>query len=333
MGLYAVDVFDVTPDLSLTASARLNIAQIDLRDRLGTALNGAHSFTRVNPGLGATWKLAGNVTLYGGYSESNRAPTAGELSCANPASPCLLDAFLVSDPPLKQVVSRDVELGLRGNWNPAGMPGVFDWNVSAFNTNVAHDILLLSTDINGFGFFQNAGATRRQGGDFKLGYRDGRWRANLTYSYLSATFRSPENLSSDSPAAGADGIIHVRLGDHLPMNPANRVALSVDYAATRDWNIGGDVRYQSGQYFVGDESNQEPKLAGYTTLDLHSSYLLGSGFTMFGEIENVFDKHYGTYGAFTELDGLPPSFNLRNPRTISPAPGRLFFAGVRKEFG
>lgn len=331
-GLYIVDVFDVTPDLSFTASGRLNIAQIDLRDRLGTALNGSHNFTRFNPGLGATWKLASNVTFYGGYSESNRAPTAGELSCANPASPCLLDAFLVSDPPLKQVVSRDVEAGVRGSWSPAGLAGAFDWNVSLYNTNVAHDILLLSTDINGFGFFQNAGTTRRRGADLKLGYRGDRWKANLTYSYLNASFRTPEELSSDSPAADADGLIHVHPGDHLPMNPSNRIAFSVDYAVTHDWGIGGDIRYQSGQYFVGDESNQEAKLPGYTTLDLHSSYTPGSGFTIFGEIENVFDQHYATYGAFTELDGLPPNFNLSNPRTISPAPGRLFFAGMRKEF-
>lgn len=332
-GFYAVDVFDVRPGFSLTASGRLNIAKVRLQDRFGTALNGSHSFTRFDSGIGAAWKIASNMTLYGGYSESNRAPTAGELSCADPASPCLLDAFLVDDPPLKQVVSRDFEAGLRGSASAGSLPGTFEWSVGAYNTNIANDILLLATDVNGFGFFQNAGDTRRRGVDARLGYRDGRWRANLSYSYLAATFRDAEVLSSDSPAADADDLIYVHRGDRLPLNPANRLTLSVDYAATPAWTVGGDLRYQGSQYFAGDQSNQEPPLAGYATLDLHSSYEIAKGYTLFGEIENVFDKRYGTYGAFTELDGLPPRFTLSNPRTISPASGRLFFAGLRMQQG
>ncbi|HVX57384.1 MAG TPA: TonB-dependent receptor, partial [Candidatus Saccharimonadales bacterium] len=328
-GLYAVDVFDVAPGLSLTASGRLNLVKIRLQDRLGTALNGSHSFTRFNPGAGATWKIASGVTLYGGYSESNRAPTAGELSCADPASPCPLGAFLVSDPPLKQVVSHNLEAGARGIWAPASLPGVLDWSVGAYDTNIANDILLLATDINGFGFFQNAGDTRRRGIDARIGYRDDRWKMNFSYSYLAATFRDAETLSSNSPAADASGLIHVHPGDRLPLNPANRLTFSIDYAATADWGVGGDVRYQSGQYLAGDQSNRERQLPGYMTLALHSAYRIAPGYTVFGEIDNVFDKRYSTYGAFTELDGLPPSFTLSDPRTLSPAPGRLFFAGVR----
>jgi iron complex outermembrane recepter protein len=49
------------------------------------------------------------LTTYAGHSEADRAPTASELSCADPTSACLLDAFLVSDPNPKQVVSRTVE--------------------------------------------------------------------------------------------------------------------------------------------------------------------------------------------------------------------------------
>ena len=50
-----------------------------------------------------------------GYSESNRAPTPLELGCADPNKPCLLEGFLVSDPPLQQVVAKTYEAGLRGN--------------------------------------------------------------------------------------------------------------------------------------------------------------------------------------------------------------------------
>ena len=55
------------------------------------------------------------ITAYGGYSESNRAPTPLELGCSNPNQPCLIESFLVSDPPLQQVVSHTYEAGLRGD--------------------------------------------------------------------------------------------------------------------------------------------------------------------------------------------------------------------------
>ena len=49
-----------------------------------------------------------------GYSEANRAPTPLELGCSSPTTPCMIDNFLIADPPLKQVVSHTYEAGLRG---------------------------------------------------------------------------------------------------------------------------------------------------------------------------------------------------------------------------
>jgi iron complex outermembrane receptor protein len=329
-GFYARDGFDITPALTWTLSGRLNMADITLHDQLGSALNGHHEFTRFDPGTGLTYKLAPFATAYVGYSQSNRAPTAGELSCANPASPCLLDAFLVSDPSLKQVVSRNTEAGLCGKF--AADDGAFDWSVGIYRAEVARDILLVSTDVNGFGYFQNAGTTRHQGLDANIGYTTGDWHLGLAYSYLDATFRNALTVSSDSPAANGDGNIFVKPGDTLPLMPKSRVTLTGEYRVTPAWRVGADFRVQSGMYLAGDQSNQEPKLPGYNTVDLHSSYKLAEGFELFGEIENLFDRHYFTYGAFTELDGLPPGFSLTNPRTYSPSPGRVFYGGVRVNF-
>jgi hypothetical protein len=43
------------------------------------------------------------------------------------------------------------------------VPGQFLWNLGAYRPDSADDILLLGTQINGFGYFDNAGTTRRQG--------------------------------------------------------------------------------------------------------------------------------------------------------------------------
>ena len=238
-GLYAIDAFDLTERLTMTLSGRLNIADIKLQDFLGTSLNGSHDFARFDPGAGFTYKLAQDATFYLGYSEANRAPTAGELSCANPASPCLHDTFLVSDPALKQVVARTYETGLRGAFDSAPLDGHIVWSLGVYRSDVARDILLLATDVNGFGSFQNAGKTRHQGFDASVGYQSEAWRVNLAYSFLDATFRNALTLSSNSPAADASGLIVVHPGDTLPLMPRNRLTLGVDYAPSPGWTVGG----------------------------------------------------------------------------------------------
>ncbi len=323
LGAYFVDTLDVTRSLALTVSGRLNIALLDLSDHLGTALNARHGFTRFNPGVGATYRLTDSLSVYASYSEANRAPTPGEVSCADPARPCLLDAFLVDDPALKQVVSHDIEGGVRG-----GMRG-FSWSAAVYETDVGRDILLLASDANGFGVFQNAGPTRRRGADLSLTYQDDDWHIRASYSYLEATFRGALSLPSNSPDADADGNVAVRRGDTIPLNPANRIVVSADYRMTPRWSVEVDMRAQSGQFLAGDVSNHEQKLAGFATLGLTTKYDLAKQIQLFGQVSNMFDARYYTYGAFIQLNGLPPNLDLNGPRSFSPSPARTYYIGVR----
>ncbi len=94
------------------------------------------------------------VTVYGGYSEANRAPTPLELDCANPQRPCLLENSLVSDPPLQQVVAHTFEAGLRGG-DAVFDTGRVDWKAGFFRTNSTNDIVALASTITGRGYFAN----------------------------------------------------------------------------------------------------------------------------------------------------------------------------------
>jgi iron complex outermembrane recepter protein len=333
-GLYATDTFDIAPRLAATVSGRFNVAEVGLTDLSGhaPAIDGNHTFLHFNPGTGLTYKLADNVTIYGGWSEANRAPTPAELSCSNPANPCLLDAFLVADPPLKQVVSQTFEFGARGHFETETVPGQFLWNLGLYRTDSADDILLLGTATNGYGYFSNVGTTQRQGVEAGLAWHWDRWLVSANYSFLDATFLESLALSSNSPAADADGLIHVHAGDQIPLMPKHRLVLNVEYNVTTPWKVGADLRMVSSQYLIGDESNQEPKMPAYATVDLHTSYRIVDRVTLFGEIDNLFDQRYYTYGTFTELDGLPPKFNLTDARTFTPAPGRGYYAGVKISF-
>ena len=334
-GIYFTDTVSLTPNLAWTLSGRWNRAQIEVSDLLGDGLNSSHSFERFNPGTGITYKLSDTATAYIGYSEANRAPTAGELNCADPTAPCILDAFLVSDPDLKQVVSRTVEAGLRGHITSDDKVTKVQWHADVFRTQNSNDITLLATQINGFGYFANTGTTRRQGIEVGFDFVDGQWEGNFSYTLLDATFRESLALSSNSPDADDNGNIYVTPGDKIPLTPRNRVTFGLDYAVIPQWKIGGDLRYTSSQFLIGDESNQEAPLPGFTVVNFHTSYAFSpgaQGLQVFGGVDNAFNKTYYTYATFTELDGLPPNFNLTNPRTYSPSQPRTWFVGLRLRF-
>jgi iron complex outermembrane receptor protein len=329
-GFYVTDTIDLTSRLSLTAGGRFNLAQIRLEDQLGVDLNGSHQFSRFNPVIGATYKLTPNTTVYAGYSEANRAPTPSELACADPARPCLLDNFLVADPPLKQVVSRTYEAGIRGQV-PLGKNERFTWSFGVFTSDSADDIIRVLSDIAGRGFFQNAGTTRRQGIEASANYSAGPWTVFATYSLVDATFRNTLTLDSPNNPLADNGEITVRPGNHLPGVPRHRFKAGVDYTVWDGWTVGADMVAVSGQYLVGDESNLNPKLPGYWVANLHTTYKVSKQVEVFGQVRNVFDKRYYTAGSFFEVDAIP-FLGLTDPRTVSPGAPRAFYAGLRGKF-
>lgn len=87
-GIYLSNVVDIFETTSLTLSGRYNDIRVKLRDQLGTALNGDHSFRRFNPAIGITTRFSPGITFYAGYSESNRSPSPVELTCADENDPC-----------------------------------------------------------------------------------------------------------------------------------------------------------------------------------------------------------------------------------------------------
>jgi iron complex outermembrane receptor protein len=331
-GIYATDSFDVTSRLSLTAGGRFNMAQIDLQDELGNdpGLNANHNYNRVNPTAGATYKLTPNLTLYGGYSEANRAPTPLELGCSDPTHPCLIDNALVGDPDLKQVVSHTFEAGLRGRYDID--KGLLRWTLGAFHTLNSDDIINVASPIIGHEFFQNAGDTLRQGIEADLSYKRERWNIYANFTYVDATFRNALLLSSpNNPAADANGEISVAPGDHLTGIPDYRLKVGAEYQITEPWKFGADLDVIGSQWLVGDESNQNPKVPAYWTVNLHSSYQLTKNFELFGLVKNLFNQHYYVYGTFIETDSFP-YLNLTDPRTFVPGMPLAAYVGARATF-
>jgi iron complex outermembrane recepter protein len=328
-GLYATDTFDVTSRLSITAGGRFNFAQINLTDELGNdpALNGNHTYTHFNPMIGGTYKLTPNLTLYGDFAEANRAPTPLELACSDPLRPCLIDNALVADPNLQQVITYTVEAGLRGQFNAA--QGLVNWTVGGFRALNTNDIIAVSSPIPGHEFFQNAGNTLRQGIEANVSYKQDRWNIYANYTYVDATFLNALTLQSPfNPFADANGNIFVVPGDHLTGIPNFRFKLGAEYQVTQPWKIGADLNVVGSQWLVGDESNQNSKMAPYWTVNLHSSYKVTDNVEVFGLVRNLFDQHYYVYGTFFDVTSFP-YLNLTDPRTFVPGIPFAAYMGVR----
>ena len=227
-GIYALDTFDVTDAFSISGGGRFNYASIVLEDQIGTELNGKHTFSRFNPMIGGTYKITPELTAYAGYSEANRAPTPLELACADPARPCIVAAFLIADPPLKQVVSRTVEAGFRGTKELN--IGTLGWKVGAFRATNADDILAIpSPELQGFGYFQNVGRTRRQGIEAQVNLTSKTLQLYASYALVDARFLDTLQVGSHSPFADADGNVQIVPGNRIPAIPRNRVKFGIDY--------------------------------------------------------------------------------------------------------
>jgi iron complex outermembrane receptor protein len=336
VGVYFTDTLDLTPRLAVTASGRYNAVRIALTDRRGDALDGVSRYARFNPAIGLAYRLQQGLVAYLGYAEGSRAPTASEIECSDPASPCLLPSSLSADPPgLRQVVSRTVEAGVRGDRDVGA--GHLSFSLGLYRTDVRDDIYGVSTTLS-TGFFQNVPGTLRQGGEFDLGYRDARLSARLSYAYVAATFASDLSLPSPSnPFADADGAIQVRRGDRLPGVPRNRLKLGLDYKLTRALTIGADAQAVDSQVYRGDEANLLPPLPGYVVVALHGSYRLSKHAKLFGRIDNALNARYATFGVLGDptgigAPGVPTSGAPIDNRFQSPASPLAAFGGLEVSF-
>ena len=146
--LYATDTLTVGKSLAFTFSGRYNRTPIDNVDRLPPSpvagvrgsLNGQYVFERFNPAAGLTYSPTRFASVYFSYSEASRAPTAIELGCADPTEPCNLPNALVSDPPLKQVVTRTFEAGVRGT-----LENNLRWSAGWFRGENYNDLLFVAS--------------------------------------------------------------------------------------------------------------------------------------------------------------------------------------------
>ena len=296
--IFATNTFSVFDWLHANGSMNWMHANVKTTSVLDPALNGNNTYARVNPSAGLTFNPLDalsldsplkELTTYFNYNEGFRVPTALELSCADEAAPCSLPNSFVSDPPLKAVVSHTYEVGARGNFNEA-----LKWNFALYQTQTTNDILFVSSTNPTTGYFQNVGATQRQGAEFGMSglvFESLNWY--VSYGFVDATYQSTESLSNGLQ----DGSTNlVTPGKRMPSIPQNTFKFGSEYEVFRNGFFGGDLQYVSSQYARGDDQNQYAQISGYAVVNLNARYVVTKNIELYAMGRNIFDNHYASFG-------------------------------------
>lgn len=309
LGAYATDTLSFTKGLRLTLSGRFDRTTIRNRDGYtpgggGGSLDGHDSYQRFNPAMRLDFAPSAGFGIYAGYGQTSRAPSAIELGCADPANPCRLPNAFAGDPPLRQVITRTIEGGVRGTF----MGGAIGWTLGGFRADNHRDILFVADDQAGFGYFRNFGKTRRQG--IEAGIEGGTKKVHLSahYTCLDATYRSAEtvggaaNSSNDGPAPGFAGNIRIVPGNRIPLIPRHMLKASAVFDVLPTLSLSTDMIAQSGVYARGNENNQHRpdgvyylgagKTPGFAVINIGAEWRPTPVLTFYVQVNNLLDRTY-----------------------------------------
>jgi outer membrane receptor protein involved in Fe transport len=361
---YATDTLTLGRAAHVTLSGRYNRTTVRNSDRIqpgggAGSLDGEHVFSRFNPAAGVTMALPRGVTGYAGYSEGSRAATSIELGCADPEEPCKLPNAMAGDPPLEQVVTRTVELGVR-----RGLQGPLTWNVGWFRAENRDDILFVTSEQTGFGYFKNFGRTRRQGIEVGASTRFARITAGAGYTFLDATYQSAEEVNGESNSTneeaeegvpGVEGTIEIAPGDRIPLIPQHMLKLFADIQVTPRLSVDLDLVGMSGSFARGNENNRHEadgkyylgpgRADGYAVVNLGMRFQATSRLQLTLQVNNLFNRDYVTAAqlgpaGFTATGNfiarpfaaVGGQFPLQHSTFFAPGAPTLAWGGVRVRF-
>jgi outer membrane receptor protein involved in Fe transport len=362
--LFAADTVTLSNAWHLSLSGRYNHTGLNNRDRIDPgggdrSLDGDHAFARFNPSAGITFNPTSAITAYAGYGEGSRAATSVELGCANPEQPCKLPNAMAGDPPLRQVVTRTIEAGVRGR-----IRSRTQWNAGLFRAGNSDDILFVASTDTGFGYFKNFGRTRREGFEAGIRSQAGPLTVGAGYNALRATFESYDTLngsgnsSNEDAERGAPGLestIAIVPGDRMPLVPQHTLKVYGELRATKALSLDVDVMAASSSLARGNENGaHDPdgvyylgpgESPGYTVVDVGAQYRLHPRIELFLQLSNVLNRRYYTAAqlgptaltdtaAFVARPFAPiqGEYPVRQSTFFAPGAPRTALAGARITF-
>src|SRR3989440_227447 len=242
------------------------------------------------PAAGVSWAIAPHWLVSTSWTAGFRAPAFLELTCADPAAPCIgLQAGLAPDPTLtslRPVRSRSLEAGVSGS--PFGG---LTATLTAFRADLRDDIYSVVAPGTTQVYFQNVGETRRTGLEMALRLERGAFDVEAGYAYTRATFRGNFMLATPRTPDGPEA---VRPAAPLPLTPNHHLRLEARAQALQWLMLSAGFDYVGSQYFRGDEANVAPKVAPHLILRTGAE-ARWRAWTATLRAANVLDSRYETF--------------------------------------
>jgi vitamin B12 transporter len=253
----------------ISAEVTDNAGAVELQSHLGE-----HFYSAVNVryddnerfGSKVTWRfapayvIAESDTRFSASAGSGfKAPTLGELYQNFPP-------YFFSNPDLKPETSTGYDLGVeQGLFNKAVQVGV------TWFRNDIHD--LITTDVTGT-TYANVGRAVTQGAENFIAWQPLqalKLRADYTFTQAD------------------DEILH----EELLRRPKHKATLDANWQVTDVFSLDSTLLYV-GSWIDGNRDFSIPRLtaAGYTTVNLAANFALNARWTLFGRIDNLFDRRY-----------------------------------------
>ena len=99
--------------------------------------------------------------------------------------------------------------------------GTLEWKLGGFRATNTDDILAIPDPVlQGFGYFQNVGSTRRQGIEAEAKLKSSAFQVYGSYTFIDARFLDSLQVGSNSPFADANGNVQIIARQPDPGHPS-----------------------------------------------------------------------------------------------------------------
>ncbi len=228
--------------------------------------------TAVSPRIAAIYQIKDNVSVYGSYSRSFRAPTLNELyrgfrvgNVVTQANENLKAEYANTFEGGVTIAAFDRRLNLRSN---------------LFLTQVSEPVVSVTLNTTPTLITrqrQNVGETRTLGlevdSEFAL-------RSDLR---LSVSYLLVDSHVSEFPAN--PGLV----GNFLPQVPGRQLTFQLSYRPPSRFSFGIQARASDGQW---EDDLNTLRLRPYFTMDATAAYRIHKTFELFAAAENIFNSRY-----------------------------------------
>lgn len=292
--LYASNTTHLTAATTLTAGARIQHVEFDARDALNPTGAGQQSRTPHAYELGLRRQVTPQLSVYGKMGQSFRIATVDEINAGSRMNM------------LEPQISHDQQIGADF------VQGSTSLHADLYHMDLNNEIHY-NPLVPPFGSNINLPPTRRYGleiaGKRQLGAKLAIYG---NYTYTVAKFR--EGVFGGVDVAGHD----------VPVVPRHIANAGATWTFTPFTRLSGNLQFVGRQRFDNDQANTYQKMPAYMVADLKLVHEINRWTTSIA-INNLFNKHYFSYGALNVP--TDPSYY-----SVYPNPGRNFLLSAAYKF-